>query len=233
MSDSRAAAARPTPLGGLHRALGARMAPFAGYDMPVQYKGILAEARAVRSAAGIFDVSHMGRFFVDGPDARALLDWAHTADIGEEMPAGRARYGLLCNEAGGVIDDALVYRLGAERFLIVANAANAERVFGWLDGWRAERFPNASLADRTGDFAMIALQGPEAVGIAARTTGFDPAAVRAHVARHLARFKVPRYVWLQDEQLPRGATGKIQKRALRDRILSQAAELPPGPDPEA
>ncbi len=169
---------RETALHAEHVALGGRMVPFAGYEMPVQYGGILSEARAVRSAAGMFDVSHMGRFFVEGRDARALLDWAHTADIGEGMPVGRARYGLVCNEDGGIIDDALVYRLGAERYLIVANAANAGRVWGWLEGWRAERFREASLADRTGDVAMIALQGPDAVAMASRAAGFDAGAVR-------------------------------------------------------
>ena len=137
--------------------------------MPVQYASVLAEARAVRSAAGIFDVSHMGRFAVDGLDARALLDWVHTADVGEAMPVGRARYGLLCNESGGIIDDAIVYRLGEERFMIVANAANAAKVFAWLGRWRGERFPGATLTDRTPEIAMIALQGPD--GTVHRRTG--------------------------------------------------------------
>ena len=161
-----------------HVSLGARMVPFAGYDMPVQYAGVLAEARAVRTAAGIFDVSHMGRFAVEGPDARALLDWVHTGDVGEEMPMGRARYGLLCNESGGIVDDAIVYRLGDERFMIVANAANVPRVFAWLERWRNERFPNATLTDRTAEIAMIALQGPNGTSIARQVAGFDPDAVR-------------------------------------------------------
>ena len=161
-----------------HAALGARMAPFAGYDMPIQYAGALAEARAVRSSAGAFDVSHMGRLSVEGPDARELLDWIHTADVGEATSVLRARYGLICNEAGGIIDDAIVYRLGEERFMLVANAANASRVSAWLERWRAERFPNAALADRTADMAMIALQGPDAVAIAADVAGFDPGATR-------------------------------------------------------
>ena len=169
---------RTTVLHSEHVALGGRMVPFAGYDMPVQYAGIIAEARAVRTAAGAFDVSHMGRFSVEGPDARALLDWTHTGDIGEAMPMGRARYGLLCNEQGGIIDDAIVYRLGEERFRIVANAANAQRVFAWLERWHGERFPRAIVADHTAETAMIALQGPNAVGIAAHVADFDPAEVR-------------------------------------------------------
>ena len=172
------AALNATILHANHLALDARMVPFAGYDMPVQYAGVLAEARAVRSAAGIFDVSHMGRFAVDGPDARALLDWVHTADIGEAMPMGRARYGLLCNESGGIVDDAIVYRLGDERLMIVANAANAAKVFAWLERWRSERFPNATLTDRTAEIAMIALQGPDAMRIAGETAGVDGSALR-------------------------------------------------------
>jgi aminomethyltransferase len=167
-----------TVLHATHVRLGGRMVPFAGFDMPVQYEGILAESRAVRMGAGIFDVSHMGRFFVEGSDARALLDWLHTADIGERMPIGRARYGLICNEAGGIIDDGIVYRLGPERFLLIANAANAAEVLAWAQRWRAERFADCTLTDRTGEVAMIALQGPRAVGIAAEVTGFDPAAVK-------------------------------------------------------
>ena len=159
-----------------HIALGARMVPFAGYAMPVQYVGVLAEARAVRSAAGAFDVSHMGRLFLEGADARALLNWIHTGGVPETTPIGRARYGLICDEAGGIIDDAIVYRLGEERFLLVANAANADRVCAWTERWRAARFPNATLADRTADVAMIALQGPDAARIAADVAGFDPAA---------------------------------------------------------
>lgn len=169
---------RTTVLHEAHVSLGARMVPFAGYDMPVQYTGVLAESRAVRSAAGTFDVSHMGRFAVQGPDARALLDWVHTADLSDAMPVGRARYGLVCNESGGILDDAIVYRLGEERFMIVANAANTARVFAWLERWRSERFPNAALIDRTAEVAMIALQGPDAVIVAQQVVEFDPGAVR-------------------------------------------------------
>ena len=167
-----------TPLHATHVRLGARMVPFAGYDMPVQYEGILAEARAVRTGAGMFDVSHMGRFTVEGPGARALLDWVHTADIGEAMPVGRARYGLLCNEAGGIIDDGIVYRLADQRFMLVANAANAAKVLGWLERWRAERFPDATLEDLTGQVSMIAVQGPKAIETVAGLSDFDPAGVR-------------------------------------------------------
>ena len=169
---------RRTSLHDRHVRLGARMVPFAGYDMPVQYESILAEARAVRATAGIFDVSHMGRFFVEGPGARALLDWTHTADIGASMPHGRARYGLVCNERGGIIDDGLVYRLGDERFLLVANAANAARVLAWVTRWRDERYGDAVIEDATDRVSMIALQGPGAIEIARAVSDFDSGVVR-------------------------------------------------------
>jgi aminomethyltransferase len=154
------------------------MVPFAGYDMPVQYEGILAEARAVRSSAGIFDVSHMGRFFVEGADARALLDWVHTADIGESIPIGRARYGLLCNESGGIIDDGIVYRLGDDRFMLIANAANATTVLAWVTRWRDERFKAAAIDNATSRVSMIALQGPKATAIAESISDFLPGQIR-------------------------------------------------------
>ena len=167
-----------TALHETHVRLGGRMVPFAGHDMPVQYEGILAEARAVRSGAGVFDVSHMARIMVEGAEARALLDWVHTADIGEAMPLGRARYGVLCNEAGGIIDDGIVYRLAGERFMLIANAANAERVYAWLERWAAERFRAARLENVTREVAMLAVQGPKAVEIVAAISDFDPGSVR-------------------------------------------------------
>ncbi len=167
-----------TVLHDTHVRLGGRMVPFAGYDMPVQYEGILAEARAVRSGAGIFDVSHMGRFFVVGPDACALLDWVHTADIGKDMPIGRARYGLFCNEQGGIMDDGIIYRLAAERFLLIANAANAQKILAWVTRWRDERFEDAAIEDVTRQVAMIALQGPKAMDIIMSISDFDPKVTR-------------------------------------------------------
>ncbi|MEX2598957.1 MAG: glycine cleavage system aminomethyltransferase GcvT, partial [Dehalococcoidia bacterium] len=167
-----------TVLHSTHVRLGGRMVPFAGYDMPVQYSGILAEARAVRTAAGIFDVSHMGRFRLEGPDARALLDWVHTASIGESMPIGRARYGLFCNEQGGIIDDGIIYRLEDEQYLLIANAANAPKVLAWVTRWRDERYPGVTIEDITSQVAMIALQGPKAIEIMTAVSDFDPGAVR-------------------------------------------------------
>ena len=150
-----------TPLFHTHLSLKARMVPFAGWEMPVQFTSILAEARAVRRKAGLFDVSHMGRLYLTGPEAPALMDWLFTADA-MSLKVGRARYGLVCNEKGGIIDDGIFYRLGEEEYLWVCNAANRERVVAWTLRWIGERFAGVRLEDRTEETALIALQGPAA-----------------------------------------------------------------------
>ena len=149
-----------TALYDTHLSLGGRIVPFAGWEMPLQFQGILAEARAVRSSAGLFDVSHMGRLWIRGPQAAALLDWVVTADVAS-VGLNRARYTLVCTEEGGIIDDCIFYRLGDEEFLLVANAANREAVWRWLHQWRDARFPAAGLEDRTFEVGMIAFQGPD------------------------------------------------------------------------
>ena len=167
-----------TPLYDLHVELGCRMVPFAGYKMPVQYQSILGEIKAVREGVGIFDVSHMGRFFIDGTDARALLNWVHTANINDEMPFGRARYGLLCKRDGGIIDDGIVYRMSEDVYMLIANAGNSAKVFDWLTYWRNERFPEARINDSTTHISMIAVQGPKAIELVASISEFDPDLVR-------------------------------------------------------
>jgi aminomethyltransferase len=167
-----------TTLYDTHVTLGARMVPFSGYSMPVQYEGILAEVRAVRTGAGLFDVSHMGRFLIDGDDARGLLDWVHTGDISEDMPIGRARYGTICKRDGGIIDDAIVYRIAESLWMLIANAGNKEAVLKWLHFWRDERFPQSIINDSTEHLSMIALQGPKAIEIISSISTFDPEEVK-------------------------------------------------------
>jgi len=157
---------RPTPLAERHRALGARSIDFAGWEMPLQYGGILEEHRAVRERAGMFDLSHMGELWVEGAQAGEALGYALISDPAALVP-GRAHYSMLCTPEGGVVDDLIVYRLpdGAlgRRYLVVANAANtdvdretlAERVSGY----------DAALTDRSAETALIAVQGPLAVSI--------------------------------------------------------------------
>ena len=145
-----------------HLDLGARIVPFGGWDMPVQYSGILGEVSAVRNAAGVFDVSHMGRMYISGPRATEFLDWVLTGSA-ESLRVGRARYCMICNEQGGIIDDTIFYRLAEDRFLLIPNAGNRTTVAAWFQHWIDQRFPGGcTLEDRTQTTALLALQGPNA-----------------------------------------------------------------------
>jgi aminomethyltransferase len=141
------------------------MVPFAGWEMPVQYEGVRREHVAVRTGAGLFDVSHMGEIETRGPRARDFLRRLLTNDLDRVGPGG-AQYALLCREDGGVLDDLFTYWLesddGGDRFLTVVNAANADSDFAWF-AKQAESFEFVEVLDRSGDFAMLALQGPEAI----------------------------------------------------------------------
>ncbi len=157
-SDSRSLLRR-TPLYGLHAELGARFVEFGGWEMPVQYRGILEEHRAVREAAGLFDVSHMGEFVVAGRDAGAFLNYVLTNDVSRIEP-DRAQYNLMCRPDGGVVDDLLVYRRGDGAFLLCVNAANTATDFEWLRE-HAGGF-DGTLRDVSDHYALLALQGPKA-----------------------------------------------------------------------
>lgn len=157
-----------TPLYDNHVKLGARIVPFAGWEMPVQYAGIIAEHKAVRSASGIFDVSHMGRLWLLGQDALAFAQHVLTADI-SRIAMGRAKYSLMCNSEGGIIDDAITYRLTEERLLLVCNAGSKPRVAAHLKE-RQSKFKNLSIVDFTNESVMIACQGPNAIGIVEQIT---------------------------------------------------------------
>ena len=122
---------RRTPLYERHVAAGAKLVPFAGWEMPVQYEGVIAEHKAVRTDAGVFDVSHMGEIEIEGPTAAELLQTVLSNDV-SRLGEGDAQYTLLTNEEGGIVDDLIVYRTGPCRFLLVVNAANSETDFEWL-----------------------------------------------------------------------------------------------------
>ena len=165
-----------TPLFGTHVSLGGRMVPFGGWEMPVQYASILAEARAVRFGAGLFDVSHMGRLDIQGPGAAAFLDRILSVDV-PGMRIGRARYNMICNQEGGIIDDCIVYRRGEERFLVVPNASNKDAVLGWFHRW----VPGQDLVrieDITSTYAMVAHQGPEAIAVLEELAPTDLSSLR-------------------------------------------------------
>ena len=158
---------RETALTDMHRSLQARLIEFGGWLMPVQYGGILEEHRAVREHAGLFDLSHMGELFVDGPEAGDALAAALVSDP-RTLAVGRAQYSMICAEDGGIIDDLIVYRLGDDRYLVVANAGNAtvvsDALADRLDGW------NAILDDRSMATSLVAIQGPAAAGILQQMT---------------------------------------------------------------
>ena len=150
---------RRTPLFDRHVAAGAKLVPFAGWEMPVQYAGVREEHLAVRSHAGVFDVSHMGEVETRGPDALAFLQRMLSNDVAV-IPPGGAQYSVLCREDGGVLDDLFTYRLAEDRFLTVTNAANHAKDLAWLRA-HADGF-DVELVDRLDDYAMLAVQGPAA-----------------------------------------------------------------------
>ena len=171
-----------TSLYSTHLAMGARTVPFGGWDMPVQYSGILAEVKAVRTAVGVFDVSHMGRLYLSGPNSTDFLDWVLTGSA-QTLAVGRARYCFICNKGGGVIDDTIFYRLEQDRYLLIPNAGNRIAVVEWFRRWITEKFPSGcEVDDRTMDTALIAVQGPRAAelidGLCQLRDGSPPSSLR-------------------------------------------------------
>jgi aminomethyltransferase len=147
-----------TPLHDRHVALGARMVPFAGWDMPVQYAGVIEEHRAVRTDTGVFDVSHMGEIDVEGPRAKELLQALLSNDL-DRISHGEAQYTLLTNDAGGIVDDLIVYDLEPGRYLLVVNASNCDADFAWL---KEREIRGTEVTDRSNEYALLAVQGPRA-----------------------------------------------------------------------
>ena len=148
-----------TPLHDRHVALGARLVPFAGWEMPVQYEGVIQEHRAVRTDAGAFDVSHMGEIEVEGPRVIELLQGLLSNDL-ERLGPGDAQYTLLTNERGGIIDDLIAYRLDAFRFLLVVNASNRDADFRWI---KEHEISGSDVRDVSDEYALVAVQGPNAI----------------------------------------------------------------------
>ena len=140
-----------------HQQLGGKLVDFAGWEMPIQYGGVIEEYQAVRAAAGLFDVSHMGRVTVEGREAEAFLQRVTTNNV-PKLAVGDAQYSMVCNPAAGILDDIFVYRLGATRFLICVNASNRDKIVSWL----FQKAPQGDirLSDESDDLAQIALQGP-------------------------------------------------------------------------
>jgi aminomethyltransferase len=182
MTDSRPPELRRTPLTSVHERLGATLTGFAGWLMPLRYGSETAEHNAVRTAAGLFDLSHMGEIMVTGPDAAAVLDYALVGQPSTLTP-GRARYTMICAPDGGILDDLIVYRLADDEFLVVANAANTDTVLTALADRAGTYSPaGAKVADRTADYALIALQGPNAARILEPMTDADLATVKYYAS---------------------------------------------------
>jgi aminomethyltransferase len=164
-----------TPLFELHQQLGGKIVPFAGYEMPVQYSaGILAEHQAVRTAAGMFDVSHMGELDVRGGDALGFLQYVTTNDV-SKLAIGQAQYSAICREDGGILDDCIIYRFN-DRYMVVVNASNIDKDHAWI-AQHADRF-GTTVTDQSEQTGLIALQGPKAQQMLVRLTDHDLDAIR-------------------------------------------------------
>ncbi|MCH2216189.1 MAG: glycine cleavage system aminomethyltransferase GcvT, partial [Flavobacteriales bacterium] len=149
---------KKTALFDKHLALGAKMVPFAGYEMPVQYTGVNDEHRTVREAAGVFDVSHMGEFFVTGENALEFLQWVTSNDVSKLFP-GKVQYTCLPNGKGGIVDDLLVYCISETEYLLVVNASNIEKDWDWL---QSQNKVGAELENASDHYSLLAVQGPKA-----------------------------------------------------------------------
>ncbi len=169
-----APALKRTPLHAAHVKAGARMVPFGGWEMPVQYAGIVEEHRAVRRAVGLFDVSHMGEFEIEGPSALAVLQRLTTNDV-SALAVGQVHYSLLCYPDGGIVDDLTVYRLDADRFMLTVNAANIDKDWAWVAG---QGRGDCRWKNRSDETALLALQGPRAESLLGRMTQADLTALR-------------------------------------------------------
>ena len=155
-----------TALHEAHLDAGAKMVPFAGFEMPVQYAGLKLEHEAVRTACGMFDVSHMGEFMVEGPDALALIQWISSNDAAK-LVDGKVQYACMPNGRGGIVDDMLVYRHTENKYMLVVNASNRAKDWQWIQGQIQQRGFNVVLTDQSDDVALLAIQGPQADAVMA------------------------------------------------------------------
>jgi aminomethyltransferase len=164
---------KDTPLKHIHESLGAKMLPFAGYNMPIQYEGVNAEHETVRNGVGVFDVSHMGEFIVSGPHALELIQKV-TSNDAATLTVGKAQYSCLPNETGGIVDDLIVYKLEEEKYLLVVNASNIDKDWDWIS---KHNTMGAKMENMSDDFALLAIQGPKAVEAMQSLSPIDLAAI--------------------------------------------------------
>ena len=158
-----------TALNDIHVALGAKMVPFAGYYMPVQYEGVNAEHETVRNDVGVFDVSHMGEFLITGPNALDLIQKVSSNDA-TKLTDGRAQYSCLPNATGGIVDDLIIYKMADEKYLLVVNASNIEKDWNWIS---SQNSMGADMRDLSEDYSLLAIQGPKAIEAMQSLTSVD------------------------------------------------------------
>ena len=171
-----------------HKAFGAKMVPFAGYEMPVQYEGINVEHQTVREAAGVFDVSHMGEFLIKGPEALKLIQKLCSNDA-SRLKIGQAQYSCLPNFTGGIVDDLIVYRLETDAFLMVVNANNIEKDWNWI---KSHNTFDVEMKDLSSQYALLAIQGPKAIMAVQALSSLDLAAIKFY------HFKIGDFAGIQD-----------------------------------
>jgi aminomethyltransferase len=173
---------KKTPLNARHRAHGARMVPFGGWDMPVEYSGIVSEHLAVRTRAGLFDVSHMGQIELAGKDALAAVQKISANDA-SKLSVDQAQYSALTTAAGTFVDDLLVYRLATEHYLLVVNAGNIEKAYTWI-GEHARPVGDVAVVNSSSRYGLLAVQGPESAAIVQQLTGVDLASIKYYWFAH-------------------------------------------------
>ncbi|MDG1501280.1 MAG: glycine cleavage system aminomethyltransferase GcvT [Ulvibacter sp.] len=165
---------KDTALSAIHAALGAKMVPFAGYNMPVSYQGINIEHQTVREKVGVFDVSHMGEFFVTGPNALSLIQRVCSNDA-SKLEDGEAQYSCFPNQDGGVVDDLIVYRIAAEKWLLVVNASNIDKDWAWIN---SHNTMEATLENSSDHYSLLAIQGPKSIQAMQSLTQEDLSAIK-------------------------------------------------------
>ena len=177
-----------TALTHIHESLGAKMLPFAGYNMPILYEGVNAEHETVRNAVGVFDVSHMGEFLLSGPNALALIQKT-TSNDASTLTIGRAQYSCLPNNDGGIVDDLIVYKMGEEEYLLVVNASNIDKDWEWISAHNDLGVEMKNLSD---DYSLLAIQGPKAVEAMQSLSSLDLSAIAYY------HFEVGDFAGIQD-----------------------------------
>ena len=179
---------KDTALSAIHAALGAKMVPFAGYNMPVSYQGINIEHQTVREKVGVFDVSHMGEFFITGPNALGLIQKVCSNDA-SKLEDGEAQYSCFPNLDGGVVDDLIVYRIAAEKWLLVVNASNIDKDWAWIN---AHNTIGAVLENSSDNYSLLAIQGPKAIQAMQSLTQEDLSAIKFYT------FKINTFAGVED-----------------------------------